>query len=91
MGIEHMDLEHVYIAGGFGNYINLDHLNAIGMLDFPVERMHKLGNSALMGAKMFLFEDSRLADTLLEYTQHLSLEAEADFQDLFVDQLIFKR
>ena len=90
MGIEHKDLEHVYIAGGFGNYINLDHMNAIGMLDLPVDRMHKLGNSALMGAKMFLFEHPRLADTILESTQHISLEAETDFQDLFVDQLIFK-
>ena len=91
MGIEHKDLEHVYIAGGFGNYINLDHMNAIGMLDLPVDRMHKLGNSALMGAKMFLFEHPRLADTILESIQHISLEAEKDFQDLFVDQLIFKR
>ena len=40
---------------------------------------------------MFLFEDPRLADTLLERTQHVSLEAETDFQDLFVDQLIFKK
>ena len=91
MGIEDVDLEHVYIAGGFGNYINLDHLNTIGMLDLPVERMHKLGNSALMGAKMFLFGDSCLVDTILECTQHISLEAETDFQDLFVDQLIFKK
>ncbi len=90
MGIDDTDLENVFIAGGFGNYINLDHVNAVGMLDIPVERMHKLGNSALMGAKMFLFEHPEKVHTILNLTQHMSLEKEADFQDLFVDRLIFK-
>lgn len=91
MGIADKDLENVFIAGGFGNYINLHHLIAIGMLEIPVERMHKLGNSALMGAKMFLFEQAEKVNTILDLTQHISLEGEADFQDLFVDRLIFKK
>lgn len=91
LGIEDKELEKVFIAGGFGNYINLDHLNAIGMLEIPVERMFKLGNSALMGAKMFLFEQPDKLNTILDLTRHISLEGEADFQDIFVDRLIFKK
>ena len=90
MGIEDRDLEKVYIAGGFGNFINLDHLNAVGMLKVPVDIMHKLGNSALMGAKMFLFEQLDMAGVIRGISQHVSLEREKDFQDLFVERLAFE-
>jgi len=87
LGIGHREVGDVYIAGGFGNYINLDHVTSVGMLEFPVERIRKLGNSALMGAKMFLFEDHAKCNEILGITTHVSLEGEADFQDIFVKHL----
>jgi uncharacterized 2Fe-2S/4Fe-4S cluster protein (DUF4445 family) len=78
---------HVFIAGGFGTFINLDHVRKTGMLDFPVSRMIQLGNTALMGAKMFLFEKTALALSIRDSIGHVSLESEADFQDLFVRHL----
>ena len=56
---------------------------------FPEEVMHKLGNSALIGAKMFLFEDADHTKGILDITRHVSLEKEADFQDIFVENLAF--
>ena len=89
-GIEHHQVEDVYIAGGFGTYINLENVIRTGMLRCSVERMHKLGNSALIGAKMFLFEGTGAAEGILDITQHVSLESEAGFQDIFVDHLVLQ-
>ena len=91
LSIVNQEVEHIFISGGFGTYINLDHVTSLGMLEFPVERMHKMGNSALMGGKMFLFDDPRMADSILGIVKHVSLEAEPDFQDIFVDQLLLIR
>ena len=60
-----------------------------GMMDFPLDRFHKLGNSALIGAKMFLFSGMDLSKEILAITRHINLESEADFQDIFVDKLSF--
>jgi len=87
LGIDHSMIDKVYIAGGFGNYINLDNVIRTGMLKCPVEKMQQMGNSALMGAKMFLFRDMYNPEEILRITEHLSLESDPDFQDIFVDQL----
>lgn len=90
-GIEQAEVENVFIAGGFGSYINLEHVVGTGMLRCPVEKMHKLGNSALIGAKMFLFGDSDIASQILEKVSHVSLESEGNFQDIFVDHLTLSK
>ena len=60
-----------------------------GMMDFPPDRFQKLGNSALIGAKMFLFSDMDVAEEILAATTHVNLESEQDFQEIFVDRLSF--
>jgi len=89
LGIGTDEISDVYIAGGFGNYLNLKNVVRVGMHKFPEEVMHKLGNSALIGAKMFLFEDADHTKCILDITKHVSLEKEADFQDIFVENLTF--
>lgn len=91
LGIRHDDVASVFIAGAFGNYINLEKMLSTGMMDFPLDRFHKLGNSALIGAKMFLFSDKELTREILAITRHINLESEADFQDIFVDKLSFSQ
>jgi uncharacterized 2Fe-2S/4Fe-4S cluster protein (DUF4445 family) len=83
-------VEQLYISGGFGSYINLENVRKIGMFQIPADRISRLGNTALIGAKMFLFEDDSLADTIRSRTTHVSLEAEVDFQDLFIEHLSFE-
>jgi uncharacterized 2Fe-2S/4Fe-4S cluster protein (DUF4445 family) len=82
-------VEQLYISGGFGSYINLDHVREIGMLNIPADRISRLGNTALIGAKMFLFDDPALAGSIQSMITHISLESEADFQDLFIQHLSF--
>ena len=47
------DLRHIYIAGGFGRYLDLENATVIGLIpDLPREKFHYLGNSSLMGSYM---------------------------------------
>jgi uncharacterized 2Fe-2S/4Fe-4S cluster protein (DUF4445 family) len=48
-------LNKIYVAGGFGNYLNIEKAVGIGLLpDIPRERIEFIGNSSLMGARMAL-------------------------------------
>jgi len=82
-------ISDVYIAGAFGSYINLENMLRTGMMDFPQDRFHKLGNTALIGAKMFLFSEMEKPEEILTLTTHINLESENDFQDVFVNKLAF--
>jgi len=55
-------LDAIYIAGGFGNYLNVQKAVAIGMLpDVPVKRLHFVGNTSIAGAKTVLLSQKALA------------------------------
>lgn len=82
------DIHEVYIAGGFGNYINLGHVVETGMINLPEEKIRKMGNTALIGAKMFLFADETIAEDILKKTSHINLEGDPDFQDIYVDKML---
>ena len=48
-------IQQVYLAGGFGNYLNLRHAITIGMLpDVDVSRVAFVGNTSVTGAKLAL-------------------------------------
>ena len=54
-GLSFEQLEKIYVAGGFGNYLNIEKAVGIGLLpDIPRERIEFVGNSSLMGARMAL-------------------------------------
>lgn len=54
-GLTFDQLEKIYVAGGFGNYLNIEKAVGIGLLpDIPRERIEFIGNSSLMGARMAL-------------------------------------
>jgi uncharacterized 2Fe-2S/4Fe-4S cluster protein (DUF4445 family) len=88
LAIRLKDLDAVYLAGGFGNYINLQHVRETGMIDFPVDNIHKMGNTALIGAKMFLFrQGDEMTGLILSRTTHINLESDPGFQEIFVGNL----
>jgi uncharacterized 2Fe-2S/4Fe-4S cluster protein (DUF4445 family) len=86
------DLATIYLAGAFGNYINLSSAQRIGLLNFPAEKVQSSGNTALLGAKLALFDlpeqDSAYVEIVRKIT-HISLNEEPDFQDAFVEQMGF--
>jgi uncharacterized 2Fe-2S/4Fe-4S cluster protein (DUF4445 family) len=91
LGVHAEEVARVYIAGAFGNYINLEKMVRTGMMEFSPDHFRKLGNTALMGAKMFLFSDEGATASVLALTRHVNLESEPDFQDIFVKNLTFSQ
>lgn len=89
LSIEVSDISKLYIAGGFGNYINLLHVTSTGMIELQEEKIHKMGNTALIGAKMFLFSDDSVIIEILEKISHINLEGDPNFQDIYVDKMMF--
>lgn len=56
MGMGVNDIEQVYLAGGFGNYLDIRSAITIGMLpDISVSKVQFVGNTSVIGAKMSLF------------------------------------
>lgn len=87
--LTHEGIDKMFIAGGFGNYINLDHATRLGLLEFTPAQIVKLSNSALIGAKMFLFQDDDFINGLLPFTHHISLESDPAFLDTFCQKILF--
>ncbi len=58
VGMEFYDLRKVYIAGGFGRFLDLDAAIAIGLIpDLPRGRFHFIGNASLAGSRMALVSE----------------------------------
>jgi uncharacterized 2Fe-2S/4Fe-4S cluster protein (DUF4445 family) len=88
------DVESLYVAGAFGNYLNLRNAIAIGMLP-PIseERFKLVGNSAVAGAKLGLIssEMRRKAETIAQRTRYLELGARKTFNRDFTSALDFPK
>ena len=53
LGVAFDDLEQVYIAGGFGRYLDLEQAVTIGLIpDIPRDRFRFIGNASLIGSYM---------------------------------------
>ncbi len=80
------DLDRVYVAGGFGNYIDVNNAITIGLLpDIPREKFSFIGNASLGGARLALMSQ-RKRDEALEVHRsmtYLELTTNASFFDRF--------
>ena len=91
-GAEAKDLTRLYLAGAFGNYISRASARRIGLLRFPLEMVKPAGNTALLGAKLALFnqtEDQFAYAPLRAKAEHVSLNTDPHFQDVFVEEMTF--
>jgi uncharacterized 2Fe-2S/4Fe-4S cluster protein (DUF4445 family) len=51
VGLAFSDLANIYIAGGFGRFLDLEKAITIGLIpDLPRERFHYIGNASLLGS-----------------------------------------
>lgn len=91
-GTSQDQIGQIFLAGAFGNYINQSNARRIGLFKFPSESVVAAGNTALLGAKLALFE---LAETDLTYpsliarTTHISLSQLPSFQDVYAQEMTF--
>jgi uncharacterized 2Fe-2S/4Fe-4S cluster protein (DUF4445 family) len=82
------DVETVYLAGAFGNYVDPRSAARIGLLEVAPGRVAPAGNTALRGAKLLLGSGCR---PLLSRLQHVNLASDPNFQDRFAECIPFPR
>lgn len=81
------DLDAIYLAGGFGNYLDVRHAVTIGMLpDIPTEKIRFVGNTSIAGAKMALLSREALdrAEEIAAAMTYFDLMSHADYMEEFI-------
>ena len=92
-GISPEDIQKVYLAGAFGSFMNPASACAIGMIP-PVllEKIQSIGNAAGTGACACALSREAYAysSRLAEKAEFLELASMAEFNDCYVDCLLFE-
>ncbi len=81
------DLDAIYIAGGFGNFMNVQQAVTVGMLpDVPVEKIQFVGNTSIAGAKTVLMSRKALetAEKIANSMTYFDLMSHSGYMDEFV-------
>lgn len=91
-GIDWSDIDVVYLAGGFGSYIDYNSACHIGLL--PQQLKNKIigiGNAAGKGAREFAASEAKrvYANKLSSTTKYVELARTSQFNDCFMDQMLF--
>ena len=82
------DLDAVFLAGAFGNYIRPASAHAIGLLPaVDSDKVIPVGNAAGDGAKrMVLSKKQReLAESIARKCNYINLATDSDFERVFIE------
>jgi len=93
-GIMPHQIDRLFLAGGFANYVNVQNAIDIGFLaPALVERIEKVGNASILGAREVLLSKRHREeiDSLVKRIEHVELETTPDFFEVFVEGCQFKR
>lgn len=88
-GIDYGRIDKLYISGGFSAKINVNNAVYTGL--FPNELKNKaipINNSSLLGTVKFAVEKGEL-DEFIEKAEYIDLSLNADFNDLFIQNMEF--
>jgi len=91
-GIGDSELEQVFLAGAFGNYIRRESALRIGLLPaIAPERIHFVGNAACSGAQIILLssEARTKAGELARKIEYVELANEKEFAAVFAESMRF--
>lgn len=89
---EYKDIDTVFLAGGFGNHMNIENAAVIGLIPEELKsKVKTVGNSSLGGAVSFLLnEESREAlSYILGRTEYIDISSNKSFNDLFINNMLF--
>ena len=91
-GITCDDLDSIYVAGGFGNYLKPSNMERIGLL--PPNAADKVifcGNASIDGSTILLTHGSQrlFLETALDKMEHVQLADSPDFMNSFVTSMGF--
>ena len=88
LGLTADDIDKLYLAGAFANFIDIDNAVEIGFLPgVPAGRIEKIGNAALQGAQEILLsrQHRKATERLVRDIEHIELETTPDFFEIFVE------
>ncbi len=89
-GIDFADLGTIYVAGGFGRYLNLRNAITIGLLpDVPLEKFSYIGNASLRGSAMALVSrrQCEIQDRLASRMTYINLSNDPGYMDQYTAAL----
>lgn len=92
-GIRIEDIKKVFLAGGFGNYIDIESALNIGLLPKELRgRIESIGNAAGIGAIESLISGERLGKVqdIKAKMEYIELSACAEFTDEYVENMMFE-
>ena len=90
VGIDFVDLSKIYIAGGFGRYLDIVNSKTIGLFpDIPFEKFCFIGNSSLIGAYMTLVSANhkQKQTEIANKITYIDLSAEPGYMDEYTAAL----
>ena len=91
-GISIDDLDRVYIAGGFGYYMDIEKAAGIGLLpDSLIKKTEAVGNTSLSGAIMSVTDPQAndKIDHIISVSEEIHLSNHEDFNDIYVQYMSF--
>ena len=86
------DIDKVYLAGAFGNYMRKESAIRIGLLPpIHMEKVEVVGNSAGKGGELVLLnkEYMEIVEKISKMIRYIELSAEKDFQEYFIEFIYF--
>lgn len=92
VGKDISEVKRVYIAGGFGNYLNIENSVRIGLLpDIKRDVYEFVGNSSLAGARMSLLSHDAFlrSEAIAKNITYLDLSSEPGYMDEYIASLFF--
>ncbi|AOY59851.1 ASKHA domain-containing protein [Desulfococcus multivorans] len=90
VGLSMQDLDRIYLAGGFGSYVDLARAMVIGLLpEMDADKITYIGNASLMGARMSALTN-RIRRDVVEVTRKMTnfeLSETPSYMDHYVASL----
>jgi len=86
-------IDKIYLSGGFGNFINPDNAILIGLLPKARNKVVRIGNGALTGARQMLLsrEKRRDAERIARKIEHIKPnEREENFSYIVAEKMYFE-
>ncbi len=90
--IDESEVEHLYLAGGFGSFIRPESAGAIGLIPKSlIPKTKAIGNSSGEGAIRFSCWADPAKDILsiVKRCEYIELSGHKDFQDFYIMEMLF--
>ncbi|MEA1986275.1 MAG: ASKHA domain-containing protein [Candidatus Marinimicrobia bacterium] len=90
VNINPAEIEQVYIAGAFGNFIRPETVLSLGLVpNISPEKINYIGDGALLGSQMILLDKNNIkkCEDILEKNSYIELSGRTDFQEFYIEDL----